>query len=166
MAVRTSVQGFLGNLGFKGWKEDRAADSKPCDTLTDVGAKQRKGLRIKGLLLSFLCSALSPAAHNQRKGRVVAWLQASGAFPGKTIQCGGRIFLRSTFPSLAWITLKPLLVYISTLCIFPLYGSNHLIPYFSSSIYLPSPAYRYPCASSQPSPVAIHVSLWPSNSPN
>lgn len=36
MAVRNSVQGFLGNRCYKGWEEDRAADSKPCDTLTDV----------------------------------------------------------------------------------------------------------------------------------
>lgn len=93
MAVRNSVQGLLGNGCFKGWEEDRTADSKLCDTLTDVrllhlpkGQNREKAFWIIGLLLSFLSSALSPAAHNQRKGQAVAWLQASGAFPGKTKQ--------------------------------------------------------------------------------
>lgn len=94
MAVRNGVQGFLGNLCYKGW-EGRRIGLQTASPVTlwqmwgfapPIGAKQRKGLWIKGLLLSFLCSALSPAAHNQRKGQAVAWLQASGAFPGKTKQ--------------------------------------------------------------------------------
>lgn len=108
MAVRNGVQGFLGNRCYKGWEGRRIGlQTASLVTLWQMwgfappkGAKQRKGLWIKGLLLSFLCSALSPAAHNQRKGQAVAWLQASGAFTGKTKQlsAGAGSSWRSPFP--------------------------------------------------------------------
>lgn len=93
-AVRNSLQGFVGSRYCKRWEGRRIGlQTASPQTLWQMwgfvppkGAKQRKGLWIKGLLQSFLCSALSPAAYNQRKGQAVAWLQASGAFPGKTKQ--------------------------------------------------------------------------------
>lgn len=93
-AVRNSLQGFVGSRCCKIWEGRRIGlQTASPQTLWQMWgfvprkrAKQRKGLWIKGLLQSFLRSALSPAAHNQRKGQAVAWLQASGAFPGKTKQ--------------------------------------------------------------------------------
>lgn len=125
MAVRNSVQRFVGCCSCKRWEGKRTGLQRASpQTFWQMwgfillkAAKQRKGLWIKGLLLSFLCSALSPAACNQIKGQAIAWRKATGVSPGKknkqkkTIKCGGWIF---TFPSLAiaLVTLKPLLLYI------------------------------------------------------
>lgn len=96
MAVRNRVPGFMGGRWHKRrewrirlqiWSPQTHWQMSGFVPLK--GARKRKDLWIKGPLLSFWCGALSPADHSQRKGRVMARLQASVAKQNKTIKCGG-----------------------------------------------------------------------------
>ena len=118
MAVRNSVQGLLGNRCYKEWMEDRAADSKPCDTLTDVElcTSQRVKTEKRALnerptaKLSVQCP--QPRGSQPKKGssRCLTTGMWGFSWQNKTIKHGGWTFFRSIFPSLAFVTLKPLLL--------------------------------------------------------
>lgn len=129
MAVRNTVQRFLGNRRYKGWKGRRMRPQTASPvTLWQMWVflhlpkrHRKKALWIMGLLLSFLCSALSPTAHKPKKGsgRCLTTGIWGFSWQNKTIKCGGWLFLRFTFPSLSLVLITASTVPL-VFCLYPL----------------------------------------------
>lgn len=122
MAVRKSMQGFLGNHRCKGWewRRIRLQTASPVTLWQMWGFAPPKGAKEKRLLNKGPTAKLAvqcpqPCSSEPKKGSSRCLTTGIWGFSWqrKTIKCGGWIFLRFTFPSLAVIllSLKPLLLY-------------------------------------------------------